>query len=26
MEGEKVTNNFRIKAVMPTINTCLDGG
>ena len=23
---EKVTNNFRIKAALPTINTCLEGG
>ena len=26
MDGERVTNNFRIKAVLPTINTCLEGG
>ena len=26
MNGEKVTNNFRIKAALPTINTCLEGG
>jgi phosphoglycerate kinase len=26
MDGESVTNNFRIKAVLPTINTCLEGG
>jgi 3-phosphoglycerate kinase len=26
MDGETVTNNFRIKAVIPTINTCLEGG
>ena len=26
LDGERVTNNFRIKAVIPTINTCLEGG
>ena len=26
LDGERVTNNFRIKAVLPTINTCLDAG
>ena len=26
MDGEMVINNFRIKAVLPTINTCLEGG
>jgi|TARA_B100000959_G_scaffold277664_1_gene334624 phosphoglycerate kinase len=26
MDGETVSNNFRIKAVLPTIMTCLDAG
>ena len=26
MDGEMVINNFRIKAALPTINTCLEGG
>ena len=26
MDGERVINNFRIKATLPTINTCLEGG
>jgi len=26
MDGERVINNFRIKAALPTINTCLEGG
>ena len=26
MDNEKVTNNFRIKAAIPTILTCLDAG
>ena len=26
MKNGKISNNFRIKAVLPTINTCLEGG
>lgn len=26
MDGEMVINNFRIRAALPTINTCLEGG
>ena len=26
MDGERVINNLRIKATLPTINTCLEGG
>lgn len=26
LKGERVTNNFRIKAALPTINTCLEAG
>ena len=26
MDGERVSNNFRIKAALPTIMTCLDAG
>ena len=26
LNGERVTNSFRIKAALPTINTCLEGG
>ena len=26
MDGESGINNFRIKAALPTINTCLEGG
>ncbi len=26
IKGERVTNNFRIKSALPTINTCLEAG
>ena len=26
MKGDKVSNNFRVKAVLPTIMTCIDAG
>ena len=26
LDGERVSNSFRIKAALPTINTCLEGG
>ena len=26
LDGERVKNNFRIQAAIPTINTCLEGG
>ena len=26
LDGERVKNNFRIQAAIPTLNTCLEGG